>query len=91
MKTATIRPINNQVLCRHIDPPTKIGSLFLPEKSRERTNKVEIIAVGPHVKDQENIKPGLTAHVGHFAGHDVEVDNEKYVLVTEADVYAIYL
>lgn len=75
------------MLCKRIDAPKSIGSILLPEKARQMTNEVEIIAWGVDCKS--NLIAGARAYIGNYAGADVELDGEKYVILPETDILAI--
>lgn len=87
MNTPTLRPIRDQIVCLRIEAPEKVGSIFLPEKARQQTNQVEIVAIGPDVK--ASLTVGQRGYIGNFAGADVEIDDEKYVIIPENDLLAV--
>lgn len=42
-----IRPLNAKVIIRLVDPPGRVGSLFLPETARGRTQRGVVVSAGP--------------------------------------------
>lgn len=43
----SIRPLNAKVIVRLVDPPGRVGLLFLPETARGRTQRGVVVAAGP--------------------------------------------
>ena len=76
-----------------------IAVLFLrkkntPAQDKEKPAQGEVIAVGPGgVVDGKEIKmevkPGQHIVYSRYAGTDVELDGEKFVIIRQGDVLAI--
>lgn len=68
---------------------TKAG-IIIPDSSKEKPLKGTVIAVGNGTKDEEMIvKNGDTVLYGKYAGTEVEIDSEKYLIMRQSDVLAI--
>ena len=86
-----IKPLADRVL---IKPPTAeektIGGIIIPDSAEENPLRGEIIAVGKGTKDEEMVvKPGDTVLYGKYAGTELELDGEKYLIMRQSDVLAI--
>ena len=52
--------------------------------------KGEVKAVGNGTKDEEMVvKPGDTVLYGKYAGTEIELDGEKYLIMRQSDILAI--
>ena len=72
---------------------TKSG-IVLPGQAKEKPQQAEVIAVGPGgVVDGKEItmqvKAGDKVIYSKYSGTDVEVDDEKYVIVKQSDILAV--
>ena len=72
---------------------TKSG-IVLPGQAKEKPQQAEVIAVGPGgVVDGKEItmqvKVGDKVIYSKYSGTDVEVDEEKYVIVKQNDILAV--
>ena len=49
-----------------------------------------VIAIGNGTKDEEMVvKPGDTVLYGKYAGTEIELDGEKYLIMRQSDILAI--
>ena len=86
-----IRPLADRVLIR---PPAAeevtIGGIIIPDTAKEKPLKGEIIAVGNGTKDEEMIlKAGDTVLYGKYAGTEIELEGEKFLIMRQSDVLAV--
>ena len=62
--------------------------LVLPAK--EKPLKGKVIAIGNGTKDEEMVvKPDDTVLYGKYAGTEIELDGEKYLIMKQSDILAI--
>ena len=51
---------------------------------------IEVLAVGNGTKDEEMVlKKGDTVLYGKYSGTEIELDNEKYLIMRQSDVLAV--
>ena len=67
---------------------------MLPGQAKEKPQQAEVIAVGPGgVVDGKEItmqvKTGDKVIYSKYSGTDVELDEEKYVIVKQSDILAV--
>ena len=67
---------------------------MLPGQAKEKPQQAEVVAVGPGgVVDGKEItmqvKTGDKVIYSKYAGSEVEVDEEKYVIVKQSDILAV--
>lgn len=85
-----IKPLADRVLVKAAAAEEKIGGIIIPDTAKEKPLKGEVIAVGNGTKDEEMIlKAGDTILYGKYAGTEVELDGEKYLIMRQSDVLAV--
>ena len=86
-----IRPLADRVLIKPAAAEEKtLGGIIIPDSAKEKPLKGEIIAVGNGTKDEEMVvKVGDNVLYGEYAGTEIELDGEKYLIMRRADVLAI--
>lgn len=84
---SNIKPLADLVLASMDEAPTTTASgLYLPENTSEKPKTATVIAVGPKVKE---IKPKDQIIYESYAGTEVKIDNQEYILVKEEKVLAL--
>jgi chaperonin GroES len=88
-------PLTDRIVIKKLlnEETTKSG-IVLPGQDKEKPAQGEVIAVGPGgVVDGKEIKmevkPGQHIVYSRYAGTDVELDGEKFVIIRQGDVLAI--
>ncbi len=91
-----VHPMADRVLLRRIEEDEQVrGGIIIPDTAKEKPLEAEVIAVGPgKVSDKGKRTPigvavGNRVLIGQYAGTEVEVDGEEYVIVQEDDVLGI--
>ena len=84
-----VKPIGDRVLLsiEEVEEKTK-GGLYIPQTAQEKTQTGAVVAVGDD-KDVITVKKGDKVLYAKYMGSDVEIDNEKYVIIKESDVLGI--
>lgn len=83
-----IKPLGDRVLIKPKDTEEKTKSgIYIPESAKEKTLEGEIVAVG----DGKDIKVKVGDRVIYesFGGTEVQVNNEKHLIMEMKDVLAI--
>ena len=61
-----------------------------PDSAKEKPLKGKVIAIGNGTKDEEMVvKPDDTVLYGKYAGTEIELDGEKYLIMKQSDILAI--
>lgn len=86
-----IRPLADRVLIKPAPAEEKtIGGIIIPDSAKEKPLKGEVIAVGNGTKDEEMVvKPGDNVLYGKYAGTEIELDNDKFLIMRQSDILAI--
>jgi len=90
-----IKPLGARVLLKEVETQetTKSG-IVLPSNAKEKPYMAEVIEVGPgEVKDGKEIKmqvkKGDKVLYSKYAGTEIKLDNEKYLILKQDDILAI--
>ena len=86
-----IQPLADRVLIRPMaaETTTKSG-IIIPDNAKEKPLRGEVIATGKGTKDEEMVlKVGDKVLYGKYAGTELEMDGEKYLIMRQSDVLAI--
>ena len=91
----TLKPLGDRVVLKQLEAEemTKSG-IVLPGNSKEKPQQAEIIAVGPGtVVDGKEVKMevsvGQKVIYSKYAGTDVKLDDEEYIIVKQSDILAV--
>lgn len=86
-----IKPLADRVLVRPAATEEKtVGGIIIPDSAKEKPLRGEIIAVGKGTKDEAMVlKTGDIVLYGKYAGTELELDNEKYLIMRQSDVLAV--
>jgi chaperonin GroES len=86
-----IKPLADRVLILPAPVEEKtIGGIIIPDSAKEKPLRGEVIAVGNGTKDEEMIlKAGDQVLYGKYAGTELEIDGNKYLIMRQSDVLAI--
>ena len=87
----SIKPLADRVLIKPADAEAKTASgIIIPDSAKEKPLKGEVIAVGKGTKDEEMVlKEGDKVLYGKYAGTEIEIDDNKYLIMRQSDVLAI--
>ncbi|MBO0797834.1 MAG: co-chaperone GroES [Blastocatellia bacterium] len=94
--STSIRPINDRIIVQRIEEQEQMrGGLYIPDTAKEKPQEGKVIAVG-NGKLLENgtrtpidIKPGDRVLFGKYAGTEIKLDGEEYLILREDDVLGV--
>ena len=88
-------PLGDRVVLKHLvaEEKTKSG-IVLAGQAKEKPQEAEVVAVGPGgVIDGKEVKMevavGVKVIYQKYAGTEVKLDGEEYVIVKQSDILAI--
>jgi chaperonin GroES len=91
-----LRPLDDRVVIKQSQAQEKtIGGIILPDTAKEKPQTGKVIAAGPGKLLDDGKRSKMTIKVNDeviyakYMGNDVEIDNEKYVILRESDVLGI--
>jgi chaperonin GroES len=93
---SSIRPLQDRVIIKRIEEGEQIrGGIIIPDSAREKPQEGEVIAVGAGKKLDSgdrvalDVKEGDRVLFGKYAGTEVKLDDEEYLIMREDDILGV--
>ena len=94
--TTKIRPLGDRILVKRLEESEQMqGGIYIPDTAKEKPTQGEIIAVGPGRTLDDGklqkleVKVGDRVLMGKYAGTEVKIDGDEYLILREDDVLGI--
>jgi chaperonin GroES len=91
-----LRPLQDRIIVKRVEEESKTaGGLFIPETAKEKPQRGKIVAVGNGKKTEDgkvlplDVKVGDLVLFGKYAGTEIKVDNDDFVMMREDDILAV--
>ncbi|MDD2284162.1 MAG: co-chaperone GroES [Paludibacter sp.] len=86
-----IKPLGDRVLVKPAPAEEKtVSGIIIPDSAKEKPLKGEVLAVGKGTKEETmEVAVGNTVLYGKYAGTELELDGEKYLIMRQSDIFAI--
>ena len=85
-----IKPLADRVLVQPAPSEEKVGGIIIPDTAKEKPQRGKVVAAGDGTKDDPMVlKDGDTVLYGKYAGTELEVEGEKYLIMRQSDVLAV--
>jgi chaperonin GroES len=91
-----IRPLHDRVIVKRIEEKEVIkGGIIIPDTAKEKPMEGEVVAAGPGKVQEDgkrsamDVKAGDRILFGKYAGTEIKVDDEEYVIMREEEILAI--
>lgn len=84
-------PLGDRVVLKQLkaEETTKSG-IVLPGQSQEKPQQAEVVAVGPGTEDVKmEVKKGDMVIYAKYAGTEVKLDKDEYIVVKQQDILAV--
>lgn len=90
-KLKVIIPLHDRVIIKAEAADEKSsGGIIIPDSAKEKPQRGRVVAAGPGKKDEPvTVKVGDTVLYGKYAGTEIQVENEDYLIMRESDILAI--
>ena len=91
MSKLSIKPLADRVIIEAAAAEQKTsGGIIIPDTAKEKPQKGIVIAVGNGKKDEPmTVKVGDNVLYGKYAGTEITFEGKEYLIMKEADIYAI--
>ena len=93
---AKIKPLGDRVLLKRLEAEEKTtGGIVLPDAAKQKPKQGKVVAVGEGKQLDSGekvacqVKKGDVVLFGSFAGTEVTVEGEEYLLMSEDEILAI--
>jgi chaperonin GroES len=89
--SVNIKPLADRVLVKPADAEEKTkAGIIIPDTAQEKPQRGTIVAVGNGKKDEPlTVKAGDNVLYGKYAGTEINVEGEDYLIMRESDIFAI--
>jgi chaperonin GroES len=91
-----LKPLADRIVVKPSEAEEKTKSgLYLPDGAKEKPTLGKVVAVGPGKLDDNGkrmtigLKSGDTVYYGKYSGAEVEVNDDKFVILRETDVLGV--
>ncbi|MGB7443401.1 MAG: co-chaperone GroES [Coleofasciculaceae cyanobacterium] len=96
LSVSTVKPLGDRVFLKVSAAEEKTaGGILLPDNAKEKPQIGEIVGVGPGKRKEDGshiepeVKVGDKVLYSKYAGTDIKLGNEEYVLLSEKDILAV--
>ena len=96
VETTKVRPLHDRVLIKRFEEKGLAKSgLVIPDTAREKPVEGEVVAVGPGRVSEDgkrsnlDVKAGDRILFGKYAGTEIKIDEQDYVIMREEEVLAV--
>ena len=86
-----IKPLSDRVLIQPNPAEEKTAAgLIIPDTAKEKPLAGKVVAVGPGTSEVKmEVKVGDQVLYGKYAGTEVTVEGETYLILRQSDIFAI--
>ncbi len=93
-----IRPLADRVVVKRLeeDEVKTPSGIIIPDTAKEKPQKGEVVAVGPGRLDEKGekripleVKVGDKVLFSKYAGSEVKIEGEEYLIMREDDILAV--
>ncbi|MBC6480126.1 MAG: co-chaperone GroES [Hormoscilla sp. GUM202] len=96
LTVSTVKPLGDRVFVKISEAEEKTaGGIILPDNAKEKPQIGEIVQVGPGKRNDDGSRQEMEVKVGDkvlyskYAGTDIKLSNDDYVLLSEKDILAV--
>lgn len=94
--TLGVRPLHDRILVRRMAEEEKTaGGIIIPDSAKEKPQRGEIVAAGNGRITEDGkslpleVKVGDRVLFGKYAGTELKLDGEEYLMMREEDILGI--
>lgn len=91
-----LQPLADRVIVQPVEQEERTaGGIFLPDTAKERPQQGKVVAVGPGRINDKGTRIAMTVKAGDkviyskYAGTEVELEGQEYLILSESDILAI--
>ena len=91
MSKINIKPLADRVVIEPLAAETKTASgIIIPDSAKEKPQQGKVVAVGNGTKEEPlTVKVGDTVLYGKYAGTELRLEGNDYLIMKESDIFAI--
>ena len=91
-----LRPLHDRILVQRLDEEEEVqGGIIIPDTAKEKPQQAKVLAAGPGRVSGDgqvqamDVKEGDKVIFGKYAGTEVKLDGEEYLIIREDDVLGV--
>lgn len=92
-----LKPLGDRVLVKRSDEGDEktAGGIIIPDTAKEKPQRGKVVAAGPGTLKEDgtrtplDVKAGDTILFGKYAGTEVKIDGEEFLIMHENDILGI--
>jgi chaperonin GroES len=90
--SVNFKPLADRVLVEPAPAEQKTASgIIIPDTAKEKPLRGTVIAAGSGKKDEPmSVKVGDSVLYGQYAGTEIKIDGDIYLIMRESDIYGIF-
>jgi len=95
LSVSTVQPLGDRVFVKVSESEERTaGGIYLPDNAKEKPQVGEVVAVGPGKRNDDGTRQALDVKVGDkvlyskYAGTDIKLGSDEYILLSEKDILA---
>jgi chaperonin GroES len=95
-KKLSLKPLGNRVVAKRSEKEESTkGGIILPDSAKQKPETAVVVAVGPGSKSKDGkdipvpVSVGDTILLDKYAGQEVSIDDEEYIIARADDIIAI--
>ena len=96
LSVSTVKPLGERVFVKVSAAEERTpGGILLPDNAKEKPQVGEVVQVGPGKRNDDGSRQELEVKIGDkvlyskYAGTDIKLGSEEYVLLSEKDILAV--
>jgi len=91
-----VKPLGGRVLVKRIEETESTkGGIIIPDSAKEKPKEGKIVALGTGKLDKDGKKVAFNVKVGDrvlftsYAGTEITVDDDEYLIMSEEDILGV--
>nr|AUG32127.1 co-chaperonin GroES [Paulinella longichromatophora] len=96
LTVTTVKPLGDRIFVKISESEEKTaGGILLPDTAQEKPQVGEVVQVGPGKRNEDGTRQSPEVSIGDkvlyskYAGTDIKLGSNEYVLLSEKDILAI--
>jgi len=92
-----VRPLSDRVLVKRMEEEeTTKGGIIIPDTAKEKPQQGKVVAIGDGklldngTRITPAVKVGEVVLFGKYAGTEIKVEGEEYLILREDDIFGVY-
>jgi len=91
-----VRPLHDRLIVQRLEEEEqRVGGIIIPDTAKEKPQQGKIIAAGKGKIEKDgkvtplDVKKGDTVLFGKYAGQEIKLDGEEYLIMREEEILGV--